>query len=360
MKKPLPIVVEGEVKGLLTGFRAGGVPSPVRYWYSAGLQLRNGRKAWAGDDRDIEAYIRSNRDAHQAAGMKPYADLLAKNDWKGKAWVICGSGPSLQIEGHRHIRMTNPDTETVVWTAINGALRFMCPHIFFALDRHCDPRWWTGSQDCSEEFRPHLVAAPMVDARILDANWKSRHYFYTTSTNCETEEFLNLGWLESCKVTIFSAMDFAARAGAERIILLGADCMVGADGKQHWYSPRTDPRPLMRQGFVCVEGLNGSKGWVDHEYYHTATILEAGAQVIETEKRIPVFNASERGLLDLGPERTMPLADALKYPNPFAAEGSTNGTGTDHDILRPETVLSGPRVQRRLDQRNPQPGAVGS
>jgi hypothetical protein len=229
--------------------------------------------------------------------MKPYIEMLKDNCYSGKTWVIMGSGPSLLDHTGSIVWAEEQGRDDLVFLAINGALRFMNPDIFFTEDRHGDMDWYEGCEKI--EDKPNLVTHPMCDPSVLNYEWKDRFYFTDLATNDESESFSRLGWLEAGKVAMSQAMDLAVRCGAKKIILIGADHALREDGVNHFYDKPTNPdlAQMLHSGWVCVEGIDGKPCYINGQYYHTACLIEGFARVIEEEAGVPVFNCSGRGIV---------------------------------------------------------------
>lgn len=142
--------------------------------------------------------------------------------WDGGAVVILGCGPSLTqaqvdyVRGKAHIIAVNDSYRLAPWADV----------IYFA-----DERWHAW-----HKARPEFVAlnGPIVtleNAQIVraDARVHSLHTGADGGLSCSPET-LNTGGN-----SVYQALNFAALAGAKKVILLGVD-MRSDSGRTHWHA----------------------------------------------------------------------------------------------------------------------------
>jgi hypothetical protein len=268
--------------------------------------------------------------------MKSYEKLIEKPEYQNKTWIILGAGPSLYHEAVKNLSAFDYNRDDVVVVGINRSLIGMVPDIYFCMDRHCDPIWWEDLEKIEQDKRPILVTCPSADHRLLGLRWKDMYHFKNVSNPDMSEEVQRLGWLESLQIAMCSAIDMAARANANKIIVLGSDCAFDDQGRKYFDSEPTPPQVLEGQKFVPVTGINGHVCWINKSYYNQAAILKGVMTTVQFETGIPCYNASERGILN---HNNMPLLEALKEPG-RAVEEQTDGS----DVRPTKDVLQGSRI----------------
>lgn len=147
-------------------------------------------------------------------------------DCSGYIAVVVGSGPSLsdaQIEivrkAHVHNRVcvivTNNTIERMPWADVAFFGDYLAVEHYKPQIGNCGLEWWTSSKHAAQRFGVHFVPAEVGDGlgdRALRMNGHT-------------------GGL---------AVNLATLWGARRILLLGFDMKLAADGRPHWFGNHPD------------------------------------------------------------------------------------------------------------------------
>lgn len=233
----------------------------------------------------------------------------------GETFFIVGSGPSLvKNVGLLHRR---PGTKII---AVNGALKALPPgtaDFYFTLD-------WLGSRswlDGVDTKGVKLVASVTIPPPVLTRFDEVFHFVgMTQSENSErgiNQEYSWLGQLDGCLTGTYSAMHFAWRCGAKRIVLVGQD-FACRWGMYHW-DEALDISVALDREFRVVPDLDGGITLTDYQLERNADCVKA-AMMWCCEDGVEVLNATEGGILDMNRVR---LADV--YEKIEKEEGDSHG-----------------------------------
>lgn len=253
--------------------------------------------ACEGRPKHIKDTISSQADIHKARATNGVAE------WFGactdETFIVVGSGPSLCRNGHLIRR--SPGVKII---AINAGLKYLLrigvkPDFWFVLDWKGDNRWLDGSPDLSGIS---LITSFTTPPELLDRFGSVYHFVGYTKSQGQAEgineEFAYLGALDAGLTATYSAMHFAYRTGARRIVLVGQD-FAFTFGMYHWDEPI--PGHVMRdRKLYPAEDINGNTTFTDDHMMRNMRLVKAAAMWCR-EDGVDVVNATEGGLLDWNP-----------------------------------------------------------
>jgi hypothetical protein len=241
----------------------------------------------------VKRAIVENWDRHRNRIGRGIAEHFGS--WQGYTFFIVGSGPGLVANGQFLKR--HPLAKIVT---LNGALTFFRGRerdtdFYFSLD-------WLGKQSWLSEVDTtgiELISSVTTPPEILDRFAKYGHFVGMTST-CDGEEGINeryghLGTLDAGLTGTYSAMHFAWRCGAKRIVLVGQDFAVRW-GLYHWDEPLPWKTAIERKFFAAPD-VDGSTLLTDYQLERNASLIRAAAMWCH-EDGVEVVNATEGGILD--------------------------------------------------------------
>ena len=157
---------------------------------------------------------------------------MKRNDWTTKPAVIIGSGPSLSDEQLQAVQAARSADRCRVIAVNNTAARAHFADIVYfgdylalrqylpTLRRVTTGEWWTASQAAAERWQIHVVKScnrPGLGDERVHLNGNSG----------------------------LQALNLATLFGARRVLLLGFDMRLGANGAKHWFGEH--PAPLVQE-----------------------------------------------------------------------------------------------------------------
>lgn len=239
--------------------------------------------------------ILKNIAEHEKVAEKGVKEFFGK--YKDRTFYIVGSGRSL-VHQEDEIRRI-PDEGVVV--AINAGMQFFIEHdmqekvdFFFIIDRLVSRNVWKGAR------RDLPCIASLMANPEINEDFDNRYYFIGHKTQNDKhgvyDRWHHLGILENCRLATYSAMHFAYRCGAKRIVLLGQDFCV-LDGWMHW-NRRLTWAEAAQDAFRPVETLRGEVGLINQMLMENRNAIFAAAILCEMDG-VEVYNCSENGTLAL-------------------------------------------------------------
>lgn len=198
--------------------------------------------------------------------------------WDGETAVLIAGGPSLTQAQCDHVR----GTARVL--AINDAYRLApwCDALYF-----CDGKWWDWHKD-RPEFAALTCIRATLDQRAAETDRSLKWLRNTGRDGLEVEPT----GLRTGRNSGYQAINLAVHLGARRIVLLGYDMKLGADGRDHWFGTHPQGRVMTPHHFANI-------------------FLPAFATLAAplAERGIEMVNATPGSALDVWPVKT--LADCL-------------------------------------------------
>jgi hypothetical protein len=195
-----------------------------------------------------------------------FSEVLPK--WSGNAAVLLAGGPSLTLDQVDMVRVARAAGKTRCIAINDTYLLAPWADVHYAADAHWH-RWHTdgiaipclrlnadqvckrwaafAGEKCSIDSSGH---ASIHDSVHLLRNAHGAVHGFGVSRNTRA--------LVTGRNSGFQALNLAILAGATKIILLGFDGKVGADGKTHWFGDHPQPTPvaayaLYRQAMSAAE-----------------------------------------------------------------------------------------------------------
>jgi hypothetical protein len=225
-----------------------------------------------------------------------------KPEIEGRPVVIVCPGPSLvDLAWQKGLCM--PDG-TIVMT-VNRAIKVpKNPSLAFITERWAMEEWIQDDQGGTLECVPEtpLVTCPEASGWLADV-WPDEKRFYFAMPWSEIpadgrDACLGDAKVFSCLITTVLAMDFAQRLGASRIVLLGADFSMTAEGAYYWdVHAKNHPNRHDHRAMLTIDIFGGLRQTNQDLLYHR-NVVEACAYWIERSAGIPVVNASAGGIFD--------------------------------------------------------------
>lgn len=259
----------------------------------------------------VKAAIADNWAEHQKRIGRGISEHFGA--YPGSTFIIVGSGPGLLRNGTLISRVPN-----VYTVALNAGLKYFRGRegvidFYFSLDWKGDPTWLDGVDTTGIELLTSVTTPPA----LLDRFDKYGHFVGMTSTidgeEGVNEKFGHLGTLDAGLTGTYSAMHFAWRCGAKRIVLVGQDFAVRF-GLYHWDEP-LPWKVANERKFHAAEDADGTTLLTDYELKRNMSLIRAAAMWCR-EDGVEVVNATEGGILDWNRKR---LADVYEE---IAEEGN--------------------------------------
>lgn len=254
-----------------------------------------------GRPQHIKDQIVAQAETHKERATAGVAEWFGA--CKGETFLVVGSGPSLCRNGHLIER--RPGQKII---AINAGLKFLLkigvkPDFWFVLDWKGDGRWLDDVGDLSGIS---LITSFTTPPELLDRFENHYHFVgYTKSIGHVeglNETYAHMGALDAGLTATYSAMHFAYRTGARRIVLVGQD-FAFTFGMYHW--DEAIPVSVMRdRKLFPVEDIRGDVTFTDDHLLRNMRLIKAAAMWCK-EDGVDVVNATEGGVLDWNPK---PLA----------------------------------------------------
>lgn len=225
--------------------------------------------------------------------------------WRDHTFFIVGSGPGLLRNGH--LLEKRPNAKVI---ALNAALKFFrgresVVDWYFTLD-------WLGSKDWLDGVDTkgiELISSVTTPPELLERFERYGHFVgMTCSVDGEqgiNEQYGHLGRLDAGLTGTYSAMHFAWRCGAKRIVLVGQDFAVRW-GLYHWNEPLPYEVAADRK-FHVARDADGTTLITDYQLERNMSLIRAAAMWCKQDG-VEVVNATEGGILDWNRKR---LADVL-------------------------------------------------
>ena len=170
-------------------------------------------------------------------------------DWRDRTAVILASGPSLTVEQAQAVThlpsiTTNSTHELAPWADVHYACDFLWWRLNYSKVQH-KSACWTQDRMSAERYGIKWVrqdAKPGLGKTNLRVNGNS----------------------------CFGAINLAYLFGARRILLLGADMKLGANGKRHWHPDHPAP---------CVQSMPFGE-WIKKAALLAKDLKAAGCEVV--------------------------------------------------------------------------------
>ena len=145
--------------------------------------------------------------------MAPLDHGTYSDDWRGATAAIIASGPSLTKADVERVRKWRAECDSRRVIVVNASYQ-LAPwaDVLIALDRD----FWTN-------YQPDFSGAKITQHGQTAQEFECFVFF----ADC-------LSLRKSCNSGL-AAVDFAAKMGAARVLLLGFDGQLGAKGKAHWH-----------------------------------------------------------------------------------------------------------------------------
>lgn len=157
---------------------------------------------------------------------------MKRADWADRPAVIIASGPSLSDEQLELVRLAVA-TERCNAIAVNNT----------ALRAHFAPLAYFGDYLAVRQYlqalRPVFRGLVWTGSKAAAERWHLPHV-RTTNRPGLGETIVHLNGNSG-----FQALNLATLLGARRVLLLGFDMRLGADGRKHWFGDH--PAPLVQE-----------------------------------------------------------------------------------------------------------------
>ena len=294
------------MKGGMEIIAAGTSPDGHGYFVPRWSLLDHLNVGWVAEKRSAssKAAIVKNFALHKDRIKRGVAEFFGA--FPGSTWFIVGSGPSLiknvsLLERHPQAKIL----------AVNATLKAMRPGLadfYFTLDWLGGRKWLDGVDTKGVK----LVCSVTCPPETLDRFSEQYHFVgMTQSESSETginQEYAWLGQLDSGLTGTYSAMHFAWRCGAKRIVLVGQD-FACRWGQYHWNEPMTHALAVDRK-FRIVPDLDEGVTLTDDHFQRNCDLVKGACMWLE-EDGVEVVNATEGGILDWNKKTLAWVYDAL-------------------------------------------------
>lgn len=229
------------------------------------------------------------------ANLPPYTDLLKRHE--GQTAIICGAGPSLELEFNQHHRREAIHAHTVF--AVNSAIMNVDWD-----EGSPERRYWISNDALCRRWGYWKNVMRSRATRIVRDSWEKYYdeipdfyYFWRrpTAEGIVNSEDDGLAYCSS----VPSSLDFAIQSGHKRIILLGVDHRM-TDGKSHFY--QFWPISKWPKGWQMLLASQSQQKSVFVDYNALAF---SALKIFADEKGVEVFNANPMSKVEAFPKITL-------------------------------------------------------
>lgn len=205
--------------------------------------------------------------------------------------IICGAGPSLV----QQLPLLKSHCKQVVVVAVGHAVGSLnkagiTPDFIVDLDPVCHYNW--RNIDIPDSvFVASTCVSPQIAAQFKQVLWLKSDF---PQLNAFTDYFqLPLPHVQFAKTVTVSAIDFAVKAGARRIALIGNDLSMSESGRLH----ADGERSVANEDVVEIEGLDGTTVKTTHEFTALKESLEYYLESLanQYQEKLTVYNCTASG-----------------------------------------------------------------
>lgn len=254
---------------------------------------------------EMEWIKRANSEFHARFPMKSISETY--DLWKGRTFIIAGSGPSLAPDLPRLRELVEAGAVVVAFNRSYGLIGDC--KVFFTLDRMIVPEYWR----FRDKHRCTLITTPTAGFEVMQDQWKHiYHYRIPTEDRdlplSKVGRFAHLDWLEVGFITLTTILHWCKKAGAAEVILCGCDSCVDVleveqNGKRFkmagpYYTgcePGTTQNARQLQMFTVLDTA-GKEVLCDPFMLDTAQFIN-GVCYFAEKHGMPIYKSQDFGLI---------------------------------------------------------------